>query len=554
MINVIFRDLDCEIMPKRLETYYRYCQILRWGRRNPTKFLETFMFLEFTDHQKWILLNSWCKTVSVILASRSSGKALALDTPIYVLRRNPSSKNVKGEKFREPKTIGDLQVGDIIYDADGLPTKVVHLNPIVFDEVYEVEFEDGEIIECNADHLWQVWDAGFDRYNKYEDKWVIRSTDFIYNNLVRNKTKGVDYRFRVPLNKPIAYPKMLYVPIDPYILGAWLGDGSSNAPTITTGIQDLNEMVELLSENSLTIKIEEEWNKPDCFRIHVDRLKELEEKMPKRKAQLKSLLQKLRNLNLYKNKHIPEKYKYGSIEQRIALLQGLMDTDGTIDEQGHCEFTQTNKRLAEDVCELLVSLGIQPTLSHKTKTNYIKKDGIEADTWRVYFVPHKEFDVFRLKRKKDRQRKEDIRDSKWKTIVDVRKSGIKKPMRCITVNNHNGLFLCGKNMTVTHNSYMTSPLIMAYSLLFPNHHTYIMAPSGNQAQETFTKMEDLAKGNIGSALGVSPFFLMECVKQNSKADPFTHDKNSYEVKLFNGSSVNTLNSVAKTIVGIRFFI
>lgn len=92
---------------------------------------------------------------------------------------------------------------------------------------------------------------------------------------------------------------------------------------------------------------------------------------------------------------------------------------------------------------------------------------------------------------------------------------------------------------------------MAYSLLYPNHNTYILAPTGNQAQETFTKLEDLAKGNIASALGVSTFFLDECVRQNSKADPFTHDKNSYTVNLYNGSSINTLNSVAKNIVGIR---
>lgn len=100
-------------------------------------------------------------------------------------------------------------------------------------------------------------------------------------------------------------------------------------------------------------------------------------------------------------------------------------------------------------------------------------------------------------------------------------------------------------------SYLTSPIVMAYSLLFPNHNTYILAPTGNQSQETFTKLEDLAKGNIASALGVSTFFLDECVRQNSKADPFTHDKNSYTVGLYNGSSINTLNSVAKNIVGIR---
>ena len=98
---------------------------------------------------------------------------------------------------------------------------------------------------------------------------------------------------------------------------------------------------------------------------------------------------------------------------------------------------------------------------------------------------------------------------------------------------------------------MLAPLMMARSLLLPNTNTYIMAPSGSQSQETFTKLENLAKNNIASALGVSSFFLDETVKFNSKADSFTHDKNSYSVSLYNGSTINTLNSVAKHIVGIR---
>ena len=90
---------------------------------------------------------------------------------------------------------------------------------------------------------------------------------------------------------------------------------------------------------------------------------------------------------------------------------------------------------------------------------------------------------------------------------------------------------------------------MARSLLIPSHNTYIMGPTGAQAQETFTKMENLAKNNIASVIGVSSFFLDECVRINSKADPFTHDKSGYTVELYNGSTVNTLNSVAKNIVG-----
>jgi hypothetical protein len=98
---------------------------------------------------------------------------------------------------------------------------------------------------------------------------------------------------------------------------------------------------------------------------------------------------------------------------------------------------------------------------------------------------------------------------------------------------------------------MSAPFIMARSLLIPSHNTYIMGPTGSQAQETFTKMENLAKNNIASVIGVSGVFLDETVRANSKADSFIHDKNSFHVELYNGSTVNTLNSVATNIVGIR---
>lgn len=112
----------------------------------------------------------------------------------------------------------------------------------------------------------------------------------------------------------------------------------------------------------------------------------------------------------------------------------------------------------------------------------------------------------------------------------------------------NVVWLCSR---ASGKSFMSAPFIMGRSLLFPNHNTYIMGPSGGQAIETMTKLENLAKGNIASVLGVTSFFLDECVKMNAKADPFTHDKAGHHVALYNGSTVNTLNSVAKNIVGIR---
>ena len=545
MINTIFRDFSYDILPKRLETYDKYCKIIRWGRRNPTRFLETFLFLEFTDHQKWIFLNSWCKQVSVILASRNSGKALTLDTPIYALRRNPSSKNVKGEKFREPKTIGDLQVGDIIYDADGLPTKVVHLNPIVFDEVYEVEFEDGEIIECNADHLWQVWDLQEQKNRKKEDqKTTIKSTFELYGNIF--KKGSTSHRFAIPLTKPIQYEEQKLL-IEPYLFGCFIGDGRKNRATITCDEQDLEEELDILNSiNKNGWIFEPKKNKNKSYDILIKHSNDVLDKNGE--VHVSEFCRRLRELNVYNNKHIPDIYKYSSIQQRLELIQGIFDCDGSVQERGRQVFVQKSEIIYKDVKEIITSLGIKYTETNRNsfdkrtnKTYYAKV---------LYILSSYDIPVFKLKRKYEKQKNLKYPGTR-RMIVDVRKTKIKKPMRCITVNNHNGLFLCGEKMTVTHNSYLTSPIVMAYSLLFPNHNTYILAPTGNQSQETFTKLEDLAKGNIASALGVSTFFLDECVRQNSKADPFTHDKNSYTVGLYNGSSINTLNSVAKNIVGIR---
>ena len=112
----------------------------------------------------------------------------------------------------------------------------------------------------------------------------------------------------------------------------------------------------------------------------------------------------------------------------------------------------------------------------------------------------------------------------------------------------NCVWLMGRN---SGKSFLAAPFMMARALLLPNTNTYIMAPSGGQAQETFQKMEDIAKGNIASLLGTSSVFLDECVRQNAAADPFTHPKSGYSVSLYNGSTINTLNSVIKNIVGIR---
>lgn len=110
------------------------------------------------------------------------------------------------------------------------------------------------------------------------------------------------------------------------------------------------------------------------------------------------------------------------------------------------------------------------------------------------------------------------------------------------------VWLCSRN---TGKSFLTAPYAMARSMLFANHNTYIMAPSGGQSQRTFSKIEDFALGNIASVIGTNRVFLGELVKYNNATLGFKHDKASHQCELYNGSGIYTLNSTAKNIVGVR---
>ena len=166
-INVIFNQFDYEISERKKEVWDKYNRIIQWGRQHPLRFAEIFLGLEFTDHQKYVFMSTWCAREIVWVMARNSGKAISLDTPIY------SAISDRGEKYPK-KTIGDLKIGDKIYDESGKLTEVIHLNPIIFEDVFEVEFEDGEIIECNGEHLWQVTWAG--------KKDIIKICSYIYKD------------------------------------------------------------------------------------------------------------------------------------------------------------------------------------------------------------------------------------------------------------------------------------------------------------------------------------------------------------------------------------
>lgn len=170
--NFYVKPTELEISQRKLENYKKLAEIRQWGLRYPTKFLSEFVGVELLDAQEYAFMNSWTRPFVLWLESRSAGKALSLDTRI------PTPNG--------DKTMGDIQVGDYVYSIDGTKTKVVYISPIFNNhDCYEVEFEDGEKIKCDADHLWYVYDS----LNKYERDtygYSVVKTNILFNDFTDN--------------------------------------------------------------------------------------------------------------------------------------------------------------------------------------------------------------------------------------------------------------------------------------------------------------------------------------------------------------------------------
>lgn len=166
----------------------------------------------------------------------------------------------------------------------------------------------------------------------------------------------------------------------------------------------------------------------------------------------------LESIGVLHKKHIPNEYLYGSIEQRLALVQGLMDTDGSCSKSGHCEFVQKNNEIADGFCHLLSSLGIKYSRTKRVP----KCNGKECDEVnRIQFYTDKSLPCFKLKRKFERLKDKLNKRMNWKTIVSItpRES---VPVKCITVDNKDHLYLFGERFSVTHNTALIAALAMYY--------------------------------------------------------------------------------------------
>ena len=355
------------------------------------------------------------------LVARLEGKALALGTPV------PTPLGWR--------TMGDLEPGDFVFDETGAPTAVVAATPpMVGRPCREVVFSDGQRIVADASHQWVTVDKNGRRGGRYRQ--AVRTTD----EIARSVRVAGELNHHVPLAGPVQYAARLDLPIAPYTLGAWLGDGTTTKAEITCCDTEILEQV-----SGDGYAVHRTRYAPHLCRIGgVGHTRDVRTGQYTRNASLSS---RLRDLGMLDGKYVPRAYLEAGVGQRTALLQGLMDTDGFVDDvAGRCEFTSTNVKLADAVVELAASLGLRPVMTEGRATLY----GIDhGPKYRVKFTP--DLPVFRVTRKLARQKPANARFHRFRAI-DLVRDIASVPVRCIEVASTRGMFLVSKSFIPTHNS------------------------------------------------------------------------------------------------------
>lgn len=306
------------------------------------------------------------------------------------------------------KPLGDITEDDVVYTRDGVPAPIAG----IFDRgempVYEVEFKDGTIVECSGDHKWIVIQDSHGVRKEQALETEVMLKEGVRNHMNSERGHEAGYRYRIPLCSPIQWEER-DLPIDPYVLGCLLGDGCTLYSTIEISSAD-KDIVDRMSERL-----------GDCYEIRKQKgnkygwsicLTEKGKKLPV-EQRLSHLLQDMHLKCHAGQKFIPDAYKYASVEQRVEMVKGLMDTDGSV-SRGRFRFSSTSKKLRDDLAEVIRSLGYVVTLGVDDHKQYTMSDDGKAYTMHI---TTKAVDMMvSLDRKK--QDFIDYREGRSKTLIE----------------------------------------------------------------------------------------------------------------------------------------
>lgn len=370
----------------------------RWEN---SEFLKQYVpRIHFTDI-RWEFENADGK---LFIVKGYGAKALALNSELFTLNGRT--------------TIGDCQVGDRIFGADGKLTTITAKSEIFHKPMYRISLNDGRSIEVSEDHLNPVVINTNPNNTVRWEELVLTTKELLAQPLLHTKKGNLRHRGTsskslvfVKNIEPLEYPEA-DLPIDPYTLGVVIGDGRIRKDC---GSVELTVHCDELSHYHFQVPYE-------FGKIYVD---------PRSNAvtqSIRGLGRRLKAMELNvrgEQKFIPYEYFQGSIEQRLALLQGLMDTDGTVSEKGRCSFTSSSHQLVDDLACLVRSLG--GTASAITK--HVSSEAYRVEVWL-------NMNPFRLPRKAARFVPK-VKHVAVTSIVSIADA----PSQCIAVDNEERQFV-----------------------------------------------------------------------------------------------------------------
>lgn len=387
---------------------------------------------------------------------KKNGKQLALDTPI------PTPQGFTN--------MGDLKAGDTVFDENGIPCHVVAKSPVDdTEQAYKLTFKDGTSIIAGERHLWNCQYI----YGKRKDVlWTTgeiyrRTTEYRQRFSDRPQTKR-DSLIRIPVCG-VLQTEAAVLPIDPYLYGYWLGNGNVTMPEITVRTEDVEDII-----SNIPYKVHNRYPQK-CGGSEIIKYNEL-----------KAVL-----LDSFREKKIRPEYLRASAEQRWALLQGLMDSDGCIGERkGQSVYVTTLRELALSVRELLWSLGIKNAVKCEPSTRHGWPTG--EILYIVRFTTFDDQPTSRLKRKNTRTqaRLKETR-SCFHYLLDIQPVNHPVKMQCIQVDSPSHQYLAGPSFVPTHNSELAAAiaLYLLYADNEPSAEVYGAAADRGQASIVF----DVAK-------------------------------------------------------------
>lgn len=323
--------------------------------------------------------------------------------------------------------IENIQIGDYVVDRQGQQTQVTGVYPQGITKNYKITFQDGRTSKCSSEHLWVV----------YTSKGYLKN--FTTQEMFEKGTVN-GFTFKIPINQTIDYPAKELL-ISPYAMGVFIGDGRGLKPDLT--INSKNSKITLEFAESISANFCEEHMVSDswCFiknggKIHT-----------------KSFFTNYPELLTYSCcKSIPKDYLFNSKENRLALLQGLMDVKGKVQQKTHCRFITTSEPLKNDFLFLIRSLGFIGTVKIKKRPT--------GNHYVIHFSASEGeiANFFRVNKPKQRTQTADKTNSQPKLLITNIQPIEDDYSTCISVDNAEKLFLT-EDFIVTHNTYTLTYLL-----------------------------------------------------------------------------------------------